>query len=111
MKETAILRPRLSEKAYALSEKENTYIFQIPRTFNKQEIAEAVKRQYGVDVKSIRLAGAAGKTRRSIRRGLSVRQFKRAGVRKAYVALNEGDKLPIFAAVEEAKVSKPEEKK
>lgn len=111
MKEIVVLRPKLSEKAYSLSEQENTYVFQISRLFNKQEVAAAVKRQYGVSVKSVRLAGVAGKTQRSIKRGRSVRQFKRPNLRKAYVTLVEGDKLPIFAAVEETASKKPEEKK
>lgn len=104
------LNPRLSEKAYGLSEQRNTYIFDVDSSANKFDIANAVAIQYEVGVKKVRMAGVPGKSKRTYRqRGRKSLQGQRSGIRKAYVTLNEGDKLPIFAAVEEPK--KPEEKK
>lgn len=96
------LSPRLSEKAYGLSELRNTYIFDVDATANKFDINRAVAAQYEVEVKSVRLATVPGKTKRTYRQGgrKSI-QGTRSPVRKAYVTLNEGHKLPIFAAVEE----------
>lgn len=96
------LKPRVSEKSYALSEKLNTYIFDVPATSNKLDIAEAVKSQFEVNVTAVRIASIPGKAVRAYRnRGRKSINAKRSDLRKAYVTLKEGDKLPIFAAVEE----------
>lgn len=104
------LKPRISEKAYALSEQVNVYIFDVPSDANKFDVAQAVNTQYEVSVTNVRIASVPGKAVRSYRnRGRRSINSKRSDIRKAYVTLKEGDKLPIFAAVEEAKA--PEEKK
>lgn len=106
-----VLKPRLSEKVYGLSEDRNTYAFDVPREATKQDIAAAVKVQYKVSAKSVRIATVRGKNQRSLRRGgRSVRRFQRTDIRKAYVTLKDGDKLPIFAAVEDPAEKKPEKK-
>src|SRR5665213_1496638 len=89
------LKPRVSEKAYALSEKGNTYIFDVPADANKHDIAKAVTDQYEVKVNSVRIANVPGKAVRSYRnRGRKSIAGQRSDLRKAYVTLNEGDKLP-----------------
>ena len=99
---TLTLKPRLSEKAYALSEQLNTYIFDVPAEANKFDVAKAVAAQYEVGVTNVRLAGVPGKAVRSYRnRGRRSVSAKRSDIRKAYVTLKEEDKLPLFAAVEE----------
>lgn len=109
---TVILKPRLSEKVYSLSQERNTYAFDVPRDANKQAVASAVKNQYKVTVKSVHIAGSHGKSQRSLKRGgRSVRHFQKSDVRKAYVTLAEGDKLPIFAAVEDTAKQPVKEKK
>jgi large subunit ribosomal protein L23 len=106
MKQLA-LKPRISEKGYALSERANTYIFDVPASVNKFDIATAVKHQFEVTVIDVRLASVPGKTVRSYRnRGRKSISAKRSDLRKAYVTLKEGDKLPIFAAIEEPDASK-----
>lgn len=106
MSKSLSLNPRLSEKAYALSELTNTYIFDVPYSANRHTIARAVEAQYEVDVKSVRIAGVPGKTGRNIRRGRIVGQNKRSDIRKAYVTLNDGDKLPLFASEQDSKPEK-----
>jgi large subunit ribosomal protein L23 len=101
------LKPRISEKAYVLSEAGNTYIFDIPKDANKFDIATAVASQFSVEVTNVRIAGVPGKATRAYRnRGRKSLSSKRSDIRKAYVTLKEGDKLPIFAAVEESKAPK-----
>ena len=101
------LKPRISEKGYALSEAGNTYIFDVPAKANKFEVATAVASQYEVGVVNVRIAGVPGKSVRSYRnRGRRSLSAKRSDIRKAYVTLNEGDKLPIFAAIEEPEAPK-----
>ncbi|MDB5161327.1 MAG: ribosomal protein [Candidatus Saccharibacteria bacterium] len=103
MSKIVALKPRISEKSYALAEQLNTYVFEVPADVNKHDIASSVVSQYSVTVKAVRIAGLPGKTKRSFRRGgRNIFKGSRAGIRKAYVTLAEGDKLPVFQAVEEA---------
>jgi large subunit ribosomal protein L23 len=104
MSKTLVLKPRLSEKTYGMSENLNVYTFEIPKDATKHTVAAAIIAQYGdVTVKSVRIANVTGKTQRTYRRrGRSVKSGQRSDIRKAYVTLKEGDKLPIYAAVEEA---------
>jgi len=105
---TMFIKPRLSEKTYGLSEKLNVYTFEVPTGATRHTVAEAILAQYGnVSVKSVRIARVPGKTQRSYRRrGRNVRSGQRSDTRKAYVTLKAGDKLPIYAAVEESKPAK-----
>jgi ribosomal protein L23 len=101
------LKPRVSEKAYALSEASNTYIFEVEAGVNKFDIAKSVAAQYEVSVVNVRIAKIPGKAKRAYRQGgRKFVQGQRSNVHKAYVVLKEGDKLPIFAAVEESEAPK-----
>lgn len=105
---TASLKPRVSEKAYALSENGNTYIFDIEPGTNKHAVARAVARQYDVTVENVRIAGVPGKSQKRYRdRGRKSISGRRSDIRKAFVTLKDGDKLPFFAGMEEGS-SKPE---
>lgn len=95
------LKPRISEKAYAQSEASNVYIFDVPPQVNKFDIAKAVAAQYSVGVTGVKIASVPGKSVRAYRqRGRRSINGQRSDLRKAYVTLKEGDKLPIFAAPE-----------
>jgi large subunit ribosomal protein L23 len=101
------LKPRVSEKAYGLSEARNTYVFDVGSKINKFDISAAVAAQYEVGVVKVRLVSVPGKSTRSYRqRGRKSFNGQRSDIRKAYVTLKEGDKLPIFAAVEEPEAPK-----
>src|SRR6266404_3728710 len=96
------LKPKVSEKTYDLAENRNTYVFEVPRDANKHLIAKAIAEQYEVGVVNVRVASVPGKTVRSYRcKGRNVFRVSRSDIRKAYVTLAEGDKLPIFSAMEE----------
>lgn len=102
------LKPRLSEKAYGLSEQRNTYIFDVASGVNKFDVAKAVAAQYEVKIEKVRLAGVPGKKMRAYRRrGRKSISGQRSDIRKAYVTLKEGHKLPLFAAVEEPSAPHP----
>ena len=98
-----ILKPRLSEKSYGLSQVRNTYVFDVDSEANKHSVARAVADQYEVTVTNVNITNLNGKNKRTFldRRGKFVRGA-RSDVKKAYVTLKEGDKLPIFAQEEEA---------
>jgi large subunit ribosomal protein L23 len=102
---TMPLRPRLSEKTYAQSEALNVYTFVVPKDATKLTVASAVKAQYDVEPVKVRIAAIASKSKRTYKKSTrSSVSGTRSGIRKAYVTLKEGDKLPIFAAVEEANI-------
>jgi large subunit ribosomal protein L23 len=95
------LKPRVSEKAYAQSEASNVYVFDLPAAANKFDVAKAVAAQYSVSVTGVKIASVPGKSVRAYRnRGRRSIKGKRSDIRKAYVTLKAGDKLPIFAAQE-----------
>jgi large subunit ribosomal protein L23 len=105
------LKPRVSEKAYGLSELRNTYTFDVEPGANKFDVARAVASQYKVTAIKVRIVSVPGKSTRSYRqRGRKSFNGQRSDIRKAYVTLKEGDKLPIFAAVEEPEAPKKESK-
>lgn len=109
MSKTLQLKPRISEKGYALSEALNTYTFDVPKSANKLTVAKSVEEQYSVKVTGVRLANVQGKSIRIIRRNRA-QYAKRSDIRKAYVTLAKGDKLPLFTAADDEKPSKKETK-
>lgn len=103
MNKTFALKPRMSEKAYAVSQRRNVYVFDVPAELNKHTIANAVAAQFEVSVISVRIANVKGKAKRTIaKKGRVVYKGRNNDVKKAYVTLKQGNSLPIFAAVEEA---------
>ena len=96
------IRPRLSEKAYAQSELQRTYAVEVPGHINKLTVAAAVEAQFGVTVEDVRILNVKGKAKRTVRKGGRPVLGKRSDVKKAYVTLKEGDKLPFFATEEVA---------
>ena len=105
------LRPRMSEKAYMLSEVRNTYVLDVPGDANKDTVAKAVAAQFAVTVETVRVINVKGKTKRTVRKGGRPTMGRRSDIKKAYVTLKEGDKLPFFAEPEEAKADKKADKK
>lgn len=97
------LKPRVSEKAYALSQSMNVYVMQVPSSANKLEIANAVATQFAVTVTNVNLVNVKGKLKRTIKKGGRQTFGKRADMKKAYITLKKGDSLPIFASEEDKK--------
>ena len=102
MSKKLLLKPRMSEKAYALSETSHTYVFEVNKSVNKHAVADAVKSQFEVTVTDVRITNIKGKAKRTVRKSGRVIKGSRSDIKKAYVTLMEGDSLPIFAAIEEA---------
>jgi large subunit ribosomal protein L23 len=84
-----VIRPHVTEKAMLLSER-RVSTFDVFTDANKMQIAEFVRAQYGVTPLAVRIAKNAGKVK--FIRG---RWGKKAGVKKAYVYLKEGDKIDL----------------
>src|SRR6266436_123150 len=102
MDKSLTLIPRMSEKAYGLSQARNTYVFDVPKDVNKHSVARAVSAQFAVTVLNVNIANIDGKPKRTVRKGGRAVQGRQSDVKKAYVTLKQGDSLPLFAAVEAA---------
>jgi len=103
MDKTIVLKPRLSEKSYGLSQKHNTYVIDVAGDVNKHSVARAVAAQFDVVVTKVNIANIDGKAARVVSKGgRRVSKGHRIDVKKAYVTLAEGNKLPFFDAAEEA---------
>lgn len=96
------LKPRMSEKTYGLSKLQNTYVFDVPKSANKMEVAAAVQDQFKVKVIDVNIIIVKGKVKQSYRKRSRPVSGKRADVKKAYVRVAEGDKIPVFDAIDEA---------
>lgn len=110
-----VLRPRLSEKTYVLGTTKAVYAFDVPAEANKHTVADAVAAQFEVTVTAVNIVNVKGKTKRLVRKGGRALNGRRSDVKKAYVTLKAGDKLPFFDEPEKDKKAdkkaKKEEKK
>jgi ribosomal protein L23 len=112
MDKTLVLKPRMSEKAYGLSEVRNTYVFDVPKSANRHSVARAVAAQFSVTVTHVNITNVQGKAKRTISaKGRRVANGRQNDFKKAYVSIKTGEKLSIFAAVEadEKKAEKVQE--
>lgn len=100
---TIALKPRMSEKAYAMSMTNNVYVFMVPITANKLTVAQAVSAQFNVTVTNVRVVVQKGKAVTSRRKRARSATGHRADIKKAYVTLKDGDHIAIFDTPEESK--------
>ena len=88
--------PRATEKAYGQSQK-NVYVFNVPLTANKQEIAAAVETQFQVKVTGIKTLVQSGKAVRFSRgKNRYPGTTNRKDSKKPYVTLAQGDSIQVF---------------
>lgn len=91
-----IVTPKISEKAYQ-SAQTGTYVFVVPVNVSKSQIIAAVEADYKVKVRDVRVVVAKGKAVRSSRGKRAMPAVaKRQDTKKAYVRLEEGQKLNLF---------------
>lgn len=84
------MSPRISEKAIALAE-QGVYVFDVPTSTNKIEVAKAVAAKFKVEVVAVNMMIAKGK----------VKTFKRIigrqnDTKKALVRLKAGQSIKLF---------------
>ena len=101
-----LITPRATEKPYGLSA-QNTYVFNVPLTANKQQIAAAVAEQFDVTVKNVKVAVQAGKAVRYSRgKNRYPGTTTRKDSKKAYVTLAEGSSIQMFEEPEQKEEKK-----
>lgn len=99
--------PRATEKAYTQITEKNTYIFDVPLTANKQQIAEAVEAQFDVKVAGVKVVVQQGKAVRFSRgKNRYPGTTKRKDTKKAYVKLAEGSSIQVFEQPTESEEKK-----
>ncbi len=109
MDKSMTLKPRVSEKAYALIQK-NVYVIQVPADANRLTVADAITAQFGVTVTKVNINNTKGKMKRTVRKGGRQSFGKRPDIKKAYVTLKEGDSIAVFANEEDQNTKKTAEK-
>ncbi|HUT22379.1 MAG TPA: 50S ribosomal protein L23 [Candidatus Bipolaricaulota bacterium] len=88
-----LLKPLITEKATELGAK-NQYLFIVPTSANKAQIATKIEHVYGVKPVKVQTANFAGK---KVRYGRS--QGRKKSWKKAIVVLSAGDKIEIYEGV------------
>ncbi len=86
-----IQRPIITEKATALREAANTYVFRVAPRATKVQIRKAVEAIFAVHVKSVRTVSVPSRPKRQ-----GMHQGRRSGWKKAYVALRAGESIPLI---------------
>ena len=89
-----IIRPIVSEKSFVLAEA-GRYTFRVHPDSHKTQIRQAIEELFDVNVVSVHTANVRAKPKR---RGLSV--GTRRSWKKAIVTVREGERIPIFQALE-----------
>lgn len=91
-----LVTPRATEKAYGQTQ-QNTYVFDVPLSANKDQIASAVAEQYDVTVKHVKTLVQSGKAVRFSRgKNRYPGTTNRKDRKKAYVTLAEGSSIKVF---------------
>ncbi len=104
---TLMISPITTEKAYAQSLK-NVYVFSVPLSANRVQVAEAVEAQYDVKVATVKIVVQSGKAVRFSRgKNRYPGTTHRSDSKKAYVTLAQGSSLNFF----EQPAEQQEEKK
>jgi large subunit ribosomal protein L23 len=93
-----IIKPIVTEKATALSEKLNRFSFRVDKEANKIEIKKAVEAMYGVTVESVNTAILPGKKKNRFTKG-GVINGRTSAFKKAVVTLKEGDTIDFYSNI------------
>ena len=89
---TVLIRPVISEKTYALMDR-NVYVFVVDPRANKIDVRHAVEQAFDVRVDKVNTLNRKGKATRN-RRTNTVGH--KANTKRAIVTLHAGDKIDLF---------------
>ncbi len=90
-KKSSVLKPRITEKGALAADKSNVYVFNVPKSANKNSIKALVRETYKVTPEGVRVVTVPSK--KIFARG---KWGHKAGGKKAYVSLKKGDKIEII---------------
>ena len=92
------IKPIVTEKATAVSEKLNCYTFKVSPGANKFQIKDMVEKLYNVRVEKVNIANYAGKRKQRYTKGGLIRGRQDA-FKKAYVTVAEGQKIDYYSNI------------
>ena len=92
------IKPIVTEKATAYSEKLNCYTFKVSPNANKFQIKDIVEKLYNVRVEKVNIANYAGKRKQRYTKGGLIRG-RRDAFKKAYVTVAEGQKIDYYSNI------------
>lgn len=90
---SVIRAPRVSEKTARVQEVSNQYVFEVDTDATKADIKVAVEKLFDVRVEAVNVLNVKGKNK-----AFKNRMGRRAGWRKAYVTLAEGQSIDVMKA-------------
>lgn len=93
-----IMKPVLTEKMTALTEKQHKVAFLVAKNANKIEIKKAVEAMYGVNVQAVNTLRYQGKVKSRYTRA-GVIKGRTNSYKKAIVTLAEGDSIDFFSNI------------
>ncbi len=94
---SVLKRPILTEKATALSNL-GKYVFEVSKTANKIEIANAIEKMYGVNVASVDTMRSIGRKKTRMSRGKAISGIT-STYKKAIVTLKAGEVIDIYGDI------------
>ncbi|MEI7675270.1 MAG: 50S ribosomal protein L23 [Bacteroidales bacterium] len=93
-----IIKPIVTEKMTALTEKRNTYGFRVAPDANKIQIKKAIEELYSVTVLDVNTANFTGKLKsRNTKAG--VIKGRTASFKKALVTLKDGEVIDFYSNI------------
>ncbi len=93
-----LIKPLITEKMTAISEKYNRYGFIVNKKANKLQIKKAVEELYGVTVNDVNTMIYSGK-RKSRYTKTGFIEGKTKAFKKALVTLNEGEVIDFYSNI------------
>tara|TARA_B100000963_G_scaffold199392_1_gene173569 strand:- start:143 stop:436 length:294 start_codon:yes stop_codon:yes gene_type:complete len=90
-----LIKPLITEKMTADTEKNNAFGFIVADGANKVEIRKAVEKEYGVTVSSVRTLRVDGKSRQRYTK-TGIIKGRTVGYKKAIVSLAEGEMIDFY---------------
>ncbi|MFT6631742.1 MAG: large subunit ribosomal protein L23 [Bacteriovoracaceae bacterium] len=92
--EQVLVKPLLTEKSSIETENTNRYVFKVLLKANKYQIKDAVESMFDVKVIDVRTAILPGKVKKA---GKTTK--KTSSWKKAYVKIQDGQKLELFQGI------------
>ena len=89
--ESIVKRPLVTEKNTLRTDKSSVYTFEVDKRANKLQIRDAVQKLFNVTVVGVRTS-----THKGLLRRVGHRKVVDSDVKKAMVALKDGDKIDIL---------------
>jgi len=88
-----IIKPVITEKSLRLANNENTYVFEVQMTANKNQIKEAIEKLFEVKVEKIRTIVKYRELKRTGKKRMTIRSGK---TKKALATLKSGQSIDLF---------------